>query len=127
MELYFPSELPEQLAFIGAALVALAGLVLFLMPSAALKAAGFSVGVVTPEGYGATRSTGGMYLGLGGTALLLAQDWIYLAVGAAVALGALGRLISVFADRGATPRNIGFMLLQVVVSCLPLGYVFGYF
>jgi hypothetical protein len=127
MELYFPTELPEQLAFSGAALAALIGLLLFLAPSAALKIGGVSVGEVTPDGYAATRSTGGLYLGLGLTALLLAQDWTYMAVGVALATAALGRILSALADRAVTPRNVMLAILQVVISGLPLGYVFGYF
>lgn len=127
MDLYFPTELPEQLAFFGAGATALIGLLLFLLPGQALKLGGFSVGEVTADGYAGVRSTGGSYLGLGLTALLLAQDWLYLAVGAAMGLSALGRLIAVIADRGATARNLGLMLLQVAIAALPLGYVLGYF
>jgi hypothetical protein len=127
MELYFPTELPEQLAFLGAALSALAGLLILALPAAALRLSGFAIGEVTPEGYGSVRSTGGLYLGLGLIAIFLAQDWTYLALGFAAAMGAVGRLISMIADRGLTLRSVALLLLQVVVSVLPLGYVFGYF
>ncbi len=127
MDLYYPTELPEQLAFLGAAIVALAGLLLLVLPSVALKVGGFSVGDVTADGYAAVRSTGGMHLGLALTALLLAQDWTYLAVGAAVGLGAAGRLVAMLADRGFTLRNAVLMLLQVAIAAMPLGYVLGYF
>jgi hypothetical protein len=127
MDLYFPTELPEQLAFLGAAAAALIGLLLFLMPSMALKAGGISVGEITPDGYAATRATGGLYLGLGLAALLLAQDWTYLALGAALAMAAVGRVLSALLDRAVSPRNIAIILLQIVIAALPLGYVFGYF
>ncbi|WP_137129416.1 DUF4345 family protein [Rhizobium sp. FY34] len=127
MELYFPSELPEQLAFFGAAAAALIGLFLFLLPQTALKLGGFMVGEVTPDGYAATRASGGLYLGLALAALLLAQDWTYLALGAAMAMAAIGRLLSALLDRAVTPRNIVLALLQVVVGGLPLAYVLGYF
>jgi hypothetical protein len=127
MDLYFPTELPEQLAFFGAAAAALIGLLLFLMPSMALKAGGISVGEITPDGYAATRATGGLYLGLGLAALLLAQDWTYLALGAALAMAAVGRILSALLDRAVSPRNIAIILLQIVIAALPLGYVFGYF
>lgn len=127
MELYFPTELPEQLAFFGAAAAAIIGLFLFLMPSSALKAGGLSIGEITPDGYAATRATGGLYLGMGLVALLMAQDWTYMTLGAALAMAALGRLVSALMDRAVTPRNISFILLQIVIAALPLGYVFGYF
>ncbi|MBT9370726.1 DUF4345 family protein [Rhizobium sp. CSW-27] len=126
MELYFPAERPEQLAFIAAALVALIGLLVLILPGRALKLAGFAVGEITASGYGATRATGGLHLGLGLSALFLAQDWTYLTLGAALLSAAFGRLVSLFADRGFTPHNIAFLLLEVVLGALPLGYVLGY-
>lgn len=127
MELYFPTEIPEQLAYFGAVLLALTGLLQFALPATALRLFGFSVGEVTPEGYAAIRSGGGLQLGLGLTAIFLAQDWTYLALGAASAVATLGRLVSLIFDRGVTARNIAHLLLQIVISVLPLGYVFGYF
>lgn len=127
MELYFPTEIPEQLAYFGAVLLALTGLLQFALPATALRIFGFSVGEVTPEGYGAIRSGGGLQLGLGLTAIFLAQDWTYLALGVASAVATLGRLVSLIFDRGVTARNIAHLLLQIVISVLPLGYVFGYF
>lgn len=127
MELYFPTEFPEQLAYLGAVLLALSGLLQLVMPSAALRLFGFTVGEVTPEGYAAIRSAGGLQLGLGLTALFLAQDWTYLALGVSSAAAALGRVISLIFDRGVTARNLAQLLLQIVIAALPLGYVFGYF
>ncbi|MCJ8506677.1 DUF4345 domain-containing protein [Rhizobium lemnae] len=127
MELYFPTELPERLAYLGACLLALHGLLQFALPSTALKLFGFTVGEVTPEGYAAIRSNGGLQLGLGLTALFLAQDWTYLALGVSAGVAALGRLISLIFDRGVTARNIVQFLAQIVIAALPLGYVFGYF
>lgn len=127
MELYFPTELPERLAYFGAALLALVGLFQLVLPASALRFAGFSVGQITPEGYGATRSHGGMQLGLALAALFLAQDWTYLALGASVAVGLFGRLVSLVFDRGLTVRNMLLAGLQLVIAGLPLGYVLGYF
>ncbi|WP_137133783.1 DUF4345 domain-containing protein [Rhizobium sp. FKY42] len=127
MELYFPTELPERLAYLGACLLALHGLLQFALPSTALKLFGFSVGEVTPEGFATIRSNGGLQLGLGLTALFLAQDWTYLALGVAAAVSVLGRLVSLIFDRGVTARNIAYVLFQIVTAALPLGYVFGYF
>ncbi|CAD7042563.1 hypothetical protein REJC140_01160 [Pseudorhizobium endolithicum] len=127
MELYFPTELPEQLAFVSAGIVALIGLFTMLFPAPLLRAGGFTTGEVGAEGFGATRSTGGLYLGLGLAALALAQDFTYLMLGIGLACGAFGRLLSVFLDRGTTGRNLAVLVLQLVLAALPLGYVFGYF
>lgn len=126
MEFYFPSELNEQVAFIGCAVTALIGLLIFLAPGPCLRFSAFQVGEIRPEGYGSVRAAGARYIGLGVLPVLLAQDWFYLATGVVLALGAAGRLVSFFVDRGVTPQNIAFFLLEAVLSAAPLAYVFGY-
>jgi hypothetical protein len=126
MEFYFPTEMGEQVAFVGAAITAIVGLVIFLLPGACLRLSAFQIGEVRPEGYGSVRAAGARYFGLGLLPLLLAQDWFYMATGIVLALGAVGRLISALVDRGLTARNIVFFLLEVALSAGPLAYVFGY-
>jgi len=127
LEFYFPDELPEQLAFLSAAAVSLIGLITMLFPGQVLRAGGFTTGDVGAEGFGATRSTGGLHLGLGLSTLALAQDFTYLALGSALAFAAAGRILSLFMDRGLTIRNLVVLVLQLVLAGLPLGYVLGYF
>jgi hypothetical protein len=126
LELYFPAELSEQLAFLSALAVAVFGLLALLFPAPVLRAGGFVTGQVASEGFGATRSVGGLHLGLGLSALALAQDFTYLMLGSALALAAFGRILSLLLDRGRTARNVLLLILQVVLAVLPLGYVFGY-
>lgn len=125
MELYFPTELGERLAFVCAAATAVLGLVAFLFPALVLRLAAFQIGEVRPEGYAAVRSFGAHHVGLGLTAIMLAQDWIYMSLGIALAFAAIGRLVSCAFDRAFTPRNTAFFLLEVVFSAGPLAYVFG--
>lgn len=127
MELYFPTEFGERVAFVCAAATALLGLLALVLPSIMLKVSAFQVGEIRPEGYASVRASGGHHLGLGVTAIMLAQDWIYMTLGIALACAAVGRLFSFALDRGLTVRNIAFFLLQVVLSGGPLAYVFGYF
>lgn len=127
MELYFPTELPQQLAFISAAIVALWGVFALLLPASVLRFGGLTTGDVTPEGFAAVRSGGGLNLGLGLAALALAQDFTYLMLGAALLLAAGGRILSLFLDRGLTARNAVMLVAQLLLAVLPLGYVFGYF
>lgn len=127
LQFYFPSELPEQLAFLAAAAVCLIGSLLMLFPGQLLRASGFTTGNIGAEGFGGVRSTGGLYLGLGLSVLALAQDFTYLALGCAIAFAAFGRTLSLFLDRGLTARNLLALALQIVLASLPLGYVFGYF
>jgi hypothetical protein len=126
MELYFPTEPGEQIAFICAVTTAILGLLAFLFPAVILRISAFQVGEVRPEGYGSVRSAGGHHLGLGLAAIMLAQDWIYMTLGIALGFAAVGRLLSWGLDRGLTPRNILFFLFQVVLAGGPLAYVFGY-
>jgi hypothetical protein len=126
MEFYFPTEMNEQVAFIGCAATAVIGLLILVFPGMALRLSAFQVGEVRPEGYGSVRAAGGRYIGLGIVPILLAQDWFYMATGVVLALGAAGRLVSVLVDRGLTPQNIAFFLLEVALSAGPLAYVFGY-
>jgi hypothetical protein len=126
MEFYFPTELNEQVAFVGCAVTALLGLFIFSFPGSCLRLAAFQIGEVRPEGYGSVRAAGTRYMALGVLPLLLAQDWFYMATGVVLALGAFGRLVSICFDRGVTPRNIAFFLLEAVLSAMPLAYVFGY-
>ena len=126
MEFYFPTELNEQVAFIGCAVTALIGLLILLFPAACLRFSAFQIGEVRPEGYGSVRAAGARYIGLGVLPILLAQDWFYLATGVVLALGAAGRLVSFFVDRGVTSQNIAFFLLEIALSAMPLAYVFGY-
>lgn len=127
MEFYFPSELPEQIAFSAASAIAVIGLLVMLFPGPALRWGGFNTGSIGAEGFGATRSAGGLYLGLGLASLALAQDFTYLMMGASIAFAAVGRLLSLFLDRGLTARNTVVLLVQLALAGMPLGYVFGYF
>lgn len=127
MEFYFPTELPEQIAFMASAASGLIGLFLLILPGTALRVGGFQVGQITPEGYGATRSTGGLYLGLPLCALLFAQEFYYLMVGVTLGFSAVGRLLSLVLDRGIVVRNIALLALQFLLAAGPLGYALGYF
>jgi len=126
MELYFPTETGEQLAFVCAAATALIGLLILLFPGPCLRLSAFRVGDVTPEGYGSVRAAGAQYVGLGVVPIIFAQDWFYMVLGIVLGLGAFGRLVSFAFDRGATVKNTLIFLLQVVLSAGPLAYVFGY-
>jgi hypothetical protein len=77
------------------------------------------------EGLALLRFLGGMMLGLGLSAILLAQIFIYMAIGATFGIGFFGLVLSLLQDRGATLRNILFLVVVAVLVALPLTYVFG--
>jgi hypothetical protein len=78
------------------------------------------------EGYAFARSAGGFYAGLAVVALLMAQSWIYMAIGGGFALAAFGRILSLMSDGSFTLKNLAVLALQVVLAGLSLGYVFGF-
>jgi hypothetical protein len=126
MEFYFPEQFGEQLAFAAATVTALLGLVVMLTPGFGLRL--LSLQPTAPAGLAEARSTiGGFYLGFGVAAIMLAQDWIYLALGAAFAAALFGRILSLLADRAFGLKTLLPLLLQLVLGGLPLGYVFGLF
>lgn len=126
MEFYFPEQLGEQLAFIGAAATALIGLLVMLFPATVLRLSAFHIGGIRPEGYATVRSIGAHHLGLGLLPIVLAQQWYYMALGIALGFAAVGRLVSCVLDRAFTPRNILIFLLEVVLAAGPLAYAFEY-
>ncbi len=126
MEFYIPTETGEFLAFSAAVAAALLGLVMLFAPRLTFRAAGIGLAEGRRGGLAEARSTmGGMHVGLGLGAILLAQPMVYLAVGAAFALAAFGRALSMMSDNGATLFNGLALLVQAALAILPLAYVFG--
>ncbi len=126
MEFYFPTELGEQLAFGAAVLSSLIGLLVMFAPMITFRLFGLQVTGERRDGLVLIRSSlAGFYLGLGVSALLLAQPMVYLAFGAAFALAVFGALLSILSDGGATLRNLLLMVVHVVLAAFPLMYVFG--
>lgn len=126
MEFYFPTEPGEQLAFCAACLSALIGLVLMFAPRLVLRVFGLQLPADRRDGLSLVRSSlGGLYLGLGVMAVLLAQPMVYLAVGAAFAVSAFGALLSILTDGGVTARNSLLLVVNLLLAALPLGYALG--
>ena len=126
MEFYIPTETGEFLAFCAAAVAALIGVVMLFAPRLTFRAAGIGIAEGRRGGLAEARSTmGGMHAGLGLAAILLAQPMVYLAVGAAFALAAFGRILSMMSDNGGTLYNWVALLVQGALAILPLAYVFG--
>lgn len=124
MEFYFPTELGEQLAFCAAAFTFVFGLFVMFAPGLSLIAFGLQPRNGRNEGFSEARSIGGFYAGSGLAAILLAQDFIYLTLGAAFALAAFARILSIMSDSAGSLRNILLLIAQVVLAALPLAYVF---
>ncbi len=125
MEFYLPTEFGEQLAFGAAAATVLIGAFVMFAPGVAMKLFGVQPREGRPEGYGAVRSAGGLIAGFAGTALLVAQPMVYLALGFAIVLAAFGRILSIMSDRGATLLNFLLLIVEVILAALPIIFVFG--
>ncbi|MDR6755520.1 hypothetical protein J2Y48_000805 [Mycoplana sp. BE70] len=125
MEFYVPTETGEFLAFCGALAALLFGLVGLFAPRSSLKFNGLQLRDGTAEGYAAARSLGGFHAGLALSAVMVAQDWAYLAVGSAFALAAFGRVLSMMSDASFSMKNLALLVAQLVLAALPLAYVFG--
>lgn len=127
MDITLPTETGEQLAFGAAAFVALVGLMMLLAPRFSLRLLGFETPEFSTAPFSEMRSSlGGIYLGLGLSAILVAQPFIYFSLGCAFALAAFARVLSILSDRGTTLRNYLLLVVQVALAVLPLSYFFGY-
>ncbi len=127
MEFTLPTETGEQLAFGAAAFVTLMGLMMMLAPGFSLRLLGFDTPEFGTAPYSEMRSSlGGLYVGLGLAAILVAQPFVYFALGAAFAIAAFARILSILSDRGATLRNYLLLVVQIALALLPLSYFFGY-
>lgn len=125
MQFYFPTEFGEQLAFFGASLAALLGFIIMFAPGLTMGFFGLVLREERREGLALLRFVGGMMLGLGLSAVLLAQVWVYIAIGATFGIGFFGLVLSLLQDHGATLRNMLFMVVVIALVALPLAYVFG--
>lgn len=126
MEFYIPTETGEFLAFCAAIATALFGLFALFAPGIALKLAGLQPREASREGFAFARSAGGFYAGLAIVALLMAQSWIYMAIGGGFTLAAFGRILSLMSDGSFTMKNLLVLAIQAVLAALPLGYAFGF-
>lgn len=126
MEFYLPTETGELLAFCSAAFTALIGLFMMFAPGLTFRFLGLGSMEHRPGAIAEARSSlGGFYAGIGLSAIMLAQDWIYMALGVGFALSAFGRILSLMSDRGRNPLNYPLLVVQVILAALPLGYTFG--
>ena len=126
MEFYIPTETGEFLAFCAAIATGLLGLFALFAPGTALKLAGLQTKETTREGLAFARSAGGFYAGLAIVALMMAQSWIYMAIGGGFALAAFGRILSLMSDGSFTVKNLLVLVTQAALAAFPLGYVFGF-
>ncbi|HET7413935.1 MAG TPA: DUF4345 family protein [Pararhizobium sp.] len=127
MEFYLPTSTGEWLACASATVTILFGLTLLVAPYRALHILRLKIHPDHPQAIAQARATlAGFYLGVGITAILFAQPFLWLALGAGWGFTAFGRLISILVDRGFATHNGVLIVVELVLASLPLAYVFGY-
>ncbi|MFS8045365.1 DUF4345 domain-containing protein [Rhizobium sp. BR 314] len=126
MELYFPTEFGERLAYCSAAATALIGFFMMFAPGYTYRILKLQVRDGRTEAYGEARSAGGFMLGFGLVAILLAQPMIYLALGASFGVAAFGRILALMSDRGSVIVGLLLLVVQAILSALPFLYGLGY-
>lgn len=129
MEFSFPWPMSqgEWLAWSSAVFTLALGLLLFLAPGIGFRLLRLQPKEGKPQAIAEGRARmSGFYLGVGLCCILLAQPWLYMALGFSWAFTAFGRLLSMMSDGANTPYNWGALFLEVVLAALPLAFVFGF-
>jgi len=127
IEFYWPTTQGEWLAWSSALITILFGLLLLFAPRLSLKILRLQTAPEHPEALSEARGTmAGFYLGVGICAMLFAQPWTYLALGAGWAFTAFGRIISMLSDRGVTGFNLASVAIEILLAAGPLLYALGW-
>lgn len=119
----WPTSTGEALAFASAVCAILAGLAALVLPDLWTRLTGEPRHRAAPA---SLRAASGFPIGLGLAAIMLAQPFVYIALGAGWLFTALGRAISMLADRGNILARGAWLLIELVLAALPLAYVFGF-
>jgi hypothetical protein len=129
MEFAFPWPVTqgEWLAWSSAAVTVLLGMMFLFAPRLSFKALRLQTTEAHPEAVAAARANmSGFYLGVGLCCILLAQPLLYMALGFSWLFTAFGRFVSILSDRGNTLYNWVFVLVDLALAALPLGFAFGF-
>ncbi len=123
IEIVFPDEWGERLAWITAVASMAIGLISMLFPKSFARLLGLSFASGSHNGISEMRSTfGGMWVGLGLACLLLAQPLTYFALGLAFAGAVLGRLISMIFDRSFNLHCLIATIVEALGCYFPLRF-----
>jgi hypothetical protein len=128
MELAFPWPISqgEWLAWSSAAVTLALGLLMLFAPRTVLRLLRLQTVPEHAEAVAEVRATmAGFHIGVGLAAILLAQPLIYLTLGICWALTAFGRLISILSDRGGTVVNWLWLVVEMALAALALGFALG--
>jgi hypothetical protein len=123
----WPTSQGEWLAWSSAAVTLLFGVILFFAPRIAFRLLRLQARPDKPEAIAQGRATmAGFFLGVGLCAILLAQPWLYMALGVSWLFTAFGRIVAMMSDGANTPYNWVAIVIELALAALPLGFVFGF-
>jgi len=123
IEIVFPDDWSERLAWLTAVATMVIGLALMLFPRTFGHYLGLSFRSDTNNGVSELRGAfGGMWIGLGLACLLLAQPFTYFALGLAFFGAVIGRLISLLVDRTFNPHCLIATALEALGAYFPLRF-----
>lgn len=126
-EFPMPLSTGEWLAWLTALATILIGLVLMFAPRFMMNWLGLAAKEGTANGVSEVRGPfGGMWIGFGLAAILLAQPLIYLALGLAFAFAVVGRLVSFVMDRTFNIHCVTATIFEALSAFFPLAYALGY-
>lgn len=127
MELYWPASTGEWMAWSSGVITVIFGLILFFAPRVALRILRLQTKPDRPEALSEIRGTfAGFYLGLGLSALIFAQPFLWIALGVSWGFTVFGRLISMMSDRGNTLYNWISVIIELALAAGPLLFAFGF-
>ena len=129
MEFAFPWPMSdgEWLAWSAAAATVAFGLLALFAPRITLRLLRLTTPERHPDAVGSARATiAGFHIGLGLSAILLAQPLLYMALGASWGFTAFGRIVSMLSDRGGFLHALSWLVLEAVLAAAPLAYALGF-
>jgi len=129
MEFSFPWPVSqgEWLAWSSAVVTLAFGLALFFAPGLCFRLLRLQPKPEKPAAIAEGRGRmAGFYLGVGLCCIVLAQPLLYMALGFSWLFTAFGRLLSMMSDGANTPYNWAAVVVELVLSALPLAFAFGF-
>ena len=123
-----PPQTPgEWLAWTSAVITIIFGLICLFAPRLTFRILRLRTAEGVPEALSESRATmAGFYLGTGLLAIAFQQPFVWLVLGAGWAFTALGRLVSIVADRGNSGFNWGSLAFEIALAAGPLALALGY-
>ncbi len=126
IEFYWPTTGDEWLAFGSAGITIVFGLICLLTPRTALAIMRLQTRPDVPQALSESRATmAGFYLGVGITAVLFNQPFIWMALAAGWGFTAAGRLVSMIFDRGFTSFNVISIAIEAGLAVCAAAPVIG--